>query len=157
MTGKHISLWRHSFTVTVMCVPQWYGFPWNGTHVPSEMCFPYPRTHITIGIYVSRGGKHISLGTGAHDKEPISPLISWVNLFSRRLKRKAFFPRKVSYFRESRMSPWKIKVGKGEVWSLSFDRLPFYHTFIFLILQPLESEYNETKVNDNISVFVGKQ
>ena len=40
--------------------------------------------------------------------EPPSPLISWVNpLPSRFINRTACFPRKVSYFRESRMSPWK--------------------------------------------------
>ena len=45
---------------------------------------------------------------GAHQMEPPSPLISWVNPFpSRFINRTACFPRKVSYFRESRMSPWK--------------------------------------------------
>ena len=40
--------------------------------------------------------------------EPPSPLISWVNPFpSRFINRTACFPRKVSYFCESRMSPWK--------------------------------------------------
>ena len=56
----------------------------------------------------------------------ISPLISWVNPFpSRFINKTACFPRKVSYFRESRMSPWKNKV----VWSRSqkpvFPRFPF--------------------------------
>ena len=46
--------------------------------------------------------------SGAHQMEPASPLISWVNPFpSRVINRTACFPRKVSYFRESRMSPWK--------------------------------------------------
>ena len=46
--------------------------------------------------------------SGAHQTEPPSPLISWVNPFpSRFINRTACFPRKVSYFRESRMSPWK--------------------------------------------------
>ena len=46
--------------------------------------------------------------TGVHQMEPPSPLISWVNPFpSRFINRTACFPRKVSYFRESRMSPWK--------------------------------------------------
>ena len=40
--------------------------------------------------------------------EPPSPLISWVNPFpSRFINRTPCFPQKVSYFRESRMSPWK--------------------------------------------------
>ena len=45
---------------------------------------------------------------GAYQMEPPSPLISWVNPFpSRFINRTACFPRKVSYFRESRMSPWR--------------------------------------------------
>ena len=56
----------------------------------------------------------------------ISPLISWVNPFpSRFINKTACFPQKVSYFRESRMSPWKNKV----VWSRTqkpvFPRFPF--------------------------------
>ena len=43
--------------------------------------------------------------SGAHQMEPPSPLISWVNPFpSRFINRTACFPWKVSYFRESRMS-----------------------------------------------------
>ena len=46
--------------------------------------------------------------SGAHQMEPPSPLISWVIPFpSRFMNRTACFPRKVSYFRESRMSPWE--------------------------------------------------
>ena len=49
---------------------------------------------------------------GAHQMEPPSSLISWVNPFpSRFINRTACFLRKVSYFRETRMSPWKNKVG----------------------------------------------
>ena len=46
--------------------------------------------------------------SGAHQMEPPSPSISYVNPFpSRFINRTACFPQKVSYFRESRMSPWK--------------------------------------------------
>ena len=49
---------------------------------------------------------------GAHQMEPPSPLISWVNPFrSRFINRTACFPREVGCFRESRMSSWKNKVG----------------------------------------------
>ena len=47
---------------------------------------------------------------GAHQMEPPSPLISCVNPFpSRFINRTASFPRKVSYFRESRVSPHRDK------------------------------------------------
>ena len=42
----------------------------------------------------------------------------------------------------------KIKLDEGKIGSLSFDRFPFYYTFIFPILQPLESGYHEIKVNE---------
>ena len=82
--------------------------------------------------------------------EPPSPLISWVNpLPSRFINRTASFPRKVSYFRESRVSPWKNKIGwsrtqKPVLRSFSF----FSFTSIFTILQPLGSGYHEIKVNE---------
>ena len=86
---------------------------------------------------------------GAHQMEPPSPLISWVNPFpSRFINRTACFPRKVSYFRESRMSPWKkwswMKSNSGARPSTVFL---FYYTSIFTILQPLGSGNHETKVN----------
>ena len=87
---------------------------------------------------------------GAHQREPLSPLISWVNPFpSRFINRTACFPRKVSYFRESHMSPWKNKAG----WSrtqrpvlrpFSFFNIPPF----FTILQPLGSGYHEIKVKE---------
>ena len=56
----------------------------------------------------------------------ISPLISWVNPFpSRFINKTACFPRKVSYFRESRMSPWKNKVVWSRTQKLVFPRFPF--------------------------------
>ena len=88
---------------------------------------------------------------GAHQMEPPSPLISWVNPFpSRFINRTACSPRKVSYFRESRMLPWKkkTKLDEVELSSPSFDRFPFYYTSIFIILQPLLSGYHEIKVNE---------
>ena len=90
-------------------------------------------------------------------QEPIarSLYLHWFPFPSRFINRTACFPRKVSYFRESRMSPWKIKV---QIRSPSFDRFPKYytseacdgllHTSIFTILQPLESRYHKIKVND---------
>ena len=88
--------------------------------------------------------------SGAHQMEPPSPLISWVNHFpSRFINRTACFQRKVSYFRESRLSPRKNKVG----WSRTQKPVlrPFssiYYTSIFTILQPLGSGYHEIKVNE---------
>ena len=82
--------------------------------------------------------------------EPPSPLISWVNPFpSRFINRTACFPRKVSYFRESRMSPWK----KWSWMKSNSEARPstvflFYYTSIFTILQPLGSGYHEIKVNE---------
>ena len=82
--------------------------------------------------------------------EPPSPLISWVNPFpSRFINRTACFPRKVSYFRESRMSPWK----KWSWMKSNSEVRPstvflFYYTSIFMILQPLGSGYHEIKVNE---------
>ena len=81
--------------------------------------------------------------------EPPSPFISWVNPFpSRFITRTACFPRKVSYFRESRMSPWK----KWSWMKSNSEARPstvflFYYTSIFTILQPLGSGNHETKVN----------
>ena len=82
--------------------------------------------------------------------EPPSPLISWVNPFpSRFINRTACFPRKVSYFRKSRMSRWINKIGwswtqKPVLRPFSFSTLrPF-----FTILQPLGSGYHEIKVNE---------
>ena len=70
---------------------------------------------------------------GAHQMEPPSPLLSWVNPFpSRFINRTACFPRKVSYFRESRMSPWKVEPDEIELRSPSFDRFPFFTIRPFL-------------------------
>ena len=69
--------------------------------------------------------------------EPPSPLISWVNPFpSRFINKTAFFPRKVSYFRESRMPPWKNKVG----WSRT--QKPVLPPFSFFIIRPSLSFYS---------------
>ena len=47
-------------------------------------------------------------------------------------------PRKVSYFRESRMSPWKNIVGR------SLNQKPVVRPFsFFTMLQPMESGYHE--------------
>ena len=82
--------------------------------------------------------------------EPPSPLICWVNPFpSRFINRTACFPRQVSYFRESHMSPLKMKLDEVELRSPSLNRLPFYYTSIFMILQPLGSGYHEIKVNES--------
>ena len=71
------------------------------------------------------------IGAGAHQMEPPSPLISWVNPFpSRFINRTACFPRKVSYFRKSRMSRWKNKIG----WSRT--QKPVLRPFSFFTLRP---------------------
>ena len=87
---------------------------------------------------------------GAHQMEPQSPLISWVNPFpSRFINRRACFQRKVHIsvglvcHREK-----NIKLDEVELRSPSFDRFPFYYTSIFMILQPLGSGYHEIKVNE---------
>ena len=82
--------------------------------------------------------------------EPPSPLISWVNPFpSRFINRTACFPRKVSYFRESRMSPWKKwSWMKSNSLARPSTVFLFYYTSIFTILQPLGSGYHEIKVNE---------
>ena len=92
------------------------------------------------------------INAGAHQMEPPSPLISWVNPFpSRFINTTACFPRKVSYFRESRMSPWK----KWSWMKSNSEARPstvflFYYTSIFTILQPLGSPSgcHEIKVNE---------
>ena len=81
--------------------------------------------------------------------EPPSPLISWVNPFpSRFINRTACFPRKVSYFRESRMSPWKkMKLDEVELRSPSFERFPFLlyvHFYSFTVA----GIWDEIKVNE---------
>ena len=71
------------------------------------------------------------LYTGAHQLEPPSPLISWVNPFlSRLMNRTVCFPRKVSYLRESCMSPWQNKVG----WSRT--QKPVLRPFSFFTIRP---------------------
>ena len=68
---------------------------------------------------------------------PPSPLISWVNPFpSRFINRTAFFPRKVSYFLESRMPRWKNKVG----WSRT--QKPVLPPFSFFIICPFLPFYS---------------
>ena len=70
--------------------------------------------------------------------EPPSPLISWVNPFpSRFINRTACFPRKVSYYRESRMSPWK-----KWSWMKSNSEAPSFDRFSFLLY------VHEIKVNE---------
>ena len=74
--------------------------------------------------------------TGAQ-MEPPSQLISWVNPFpSRFINRTASFPRKVSYFRESRVSPWKNKIG----WSRT--QKPVLRPFSFFPLRPFLQSYS---------------
>ena len=69
--------------------------------------------------------------------EPPSPLISWVNPFpSRFINRTACFPRKVSYFRESRMSPRKNKVG----WSRT--QKPVFGLFFFFTIRSFLQFYS---------------
>ena len=64
--------------------------------------------------------------------EPPSPISSWVNPFpSRFINRTACFPRKVSYFRESRMSPWKNKLWVG--WSRT--QKPVLRPFSFFTIR----------------------
>ena len=81
--------------------------------------------------------------------EPPSPLISWVNPFpSRFINRTACFPRKVSYFRESRMSTWiKWSWMKSNSEARPSNVFLLYYTSIFTILQPLGYGYHEIKVN----------
>ena len=82
--------------------------------------------------------------------EPPSPLMSWVNPFpSRVINRTACFPRKVSYFHESRVSPWKNKIG----WSRT--QKPVLRPFSFFTLRPFLQFYSrwdlgimEIKVNE---------
>ena len=65
---------------------------------------------ISLGWF-SKNRLDIYTPKGAHDLEPLCPLISWVNPFqSRFINRTPFFLREVSYFRESRMSPWTMQV-----------------------------------------------
>ena len=74
---------------------------------------------------------------GAYQMEPPSPLISWVNPFpSRFINRTASFPRKVSYFRESRVSPWKNKIG----WSRT--QKPVLRPFSFFTIRPFLQFYS---------------
>ena len=88
--------------------------------------------------------------SGAHQLEPPSPLIPWVNPFpSKFINRTAYFPQNVSYFRESRMSRWKNKVGGSRNQKPILRPCIFlsFYAFIFMILQPLGSGYHEIKVN----------
>ena len=82
--------------------------------------------------------------------EPPSPLISWVNPFpSRFINRTACFPRKVSYFRESRVSRWKKRSWmKSNSLARPSTVFLFYFTSIFTVLQLLGSGYHEIKVNE---------
>ena len=75
---------------------------------------------------------------GAHQMEPPSSLNSWVNPFpSRFINRTACFPRtNKSYFRESRMSPWKNEVG----WSRT--QRPVLRPFSFFPLRPFLQFYS---------------
>ena len=74
---------------------------------------------------------------GANQMHPPSPLISWVNPFpSRFINRTACFPRKVSYFRECRMSPWKKKVGRSRI------QKPVLRPFSFFTIPPFLRFYS---------------
>ena len=82
-------------------------------------------------------------------QEPITrslylPWFSWIDPLPSRFKnRTVCFPRKVSYFRESRMSPWKNIVGR------SLNQKPALRPFsFFTMLQRMESRYHEIKVNE---------
>ena len=89
---------------------------------------------------ISNNGAHVQIfwsAAGAHQMEPPSPLISWVNPFpSRFINRTACFPRKVSYFRESRVSPWENKIG----WSRT--QKPVFRPFSFIPLRPFLQFYS---------------
>ena len=79
----------------------------------------------------------VTFAPGAYQMEPPSPLIFWVNPFpSRFVNRTASFPRKVSYFRESRVSPWKNKIG----WSRT--QKPVLRPFSFFPLRPFLQFYS---------------
>ena len=103
-------------------------------------------------LYLQQNKEHflkVPPFSGAHQMEPPSPLISWVKPFpSRFFNRTACFPRKVSYFRESRMSPWKNKVGWSRTQKPVLRPFSFFIIRPFLRLQPLGSGYHETKVNE---------
>ena len=92
----------------------------------------------------------------AHQMEPPSPLISWVNSFpSRFLNRTACFPWKVSYLRESLMSPWK----KWSWMKSNSEARPstvflFHYTSIFIILQPLGSAWTEAQGGQIVIIHV---
>ena len=144
---------RSGATATVTL--QWYVFP--PEHRSLVKCVSSTREHISLRICVFWLRKHSPLGTGAHDYVRLISLISGVNPLSNRLNRTAGFELKGSYFLESRKSPWKKRGDEGEIRSLSSHRFPFHHTLFFPILQPMGSGYNETKVNDNISLSGRKQ
>ena len=86
---------------------------------------------------------------GTHHMEPPSLLIFWVNPFpSRFTNGTACLTRKVSCVRESRMSPWKNRVG----WSRTQKPILrpfflFYYTSSFTILRPLGSGYHKKLMN----------
>ena len=74
---------------------------------------------------------------GAHQMQPPSPLISWVNPFPCRfINRTVCFPRKVSFFRKSRMSRWKNKIG----WSRT--QKPVLRPFSFFTIRPFLQFYS---------------
>ena len=80
-------------------------------------------------------------------------LISWVNFFpSRFINRTASFARKVSYFRESRVSPHreKIKLDEVELRSSSFGRFPFflYVYFYNFTAAGIWVSWNKTKISE---------
>ena len=113
------------------------------TGVPSLPPLPYAFVVVVVFLsaYIFLRLPHDLNASGAHQLEPSSPLISWVNPFpSRFIIRAACFPRKVSYFRESHMSPWKkLSWMKSNSEARPSTVFLFYYASVFTVLQPLGS------------------
>ena len=129
----------------------------NGTRQTGILNLEFSLIYVSAGLCCCmRRVQHEYTRAGAHQMEPPSPLISWVNSFpSRFLNRTACFPRKVSYFREFRMSPWK----KWSWMKSNSEARPstvflFHYTSIFIILQPLGSAWTEAQGGQMVIIHV---